>query len=283
MYRRIIAFASVALFLVMLSLGCEKQEPEDVSDLPGTSTQNGILNIWATDAPFPIALIDKAMITVVKMELRQEDGSGVLVFSQDTTTIDLLALRNGVMESLASREIVPGDYDQVRLYIDRASLLLKDGRTSTLKIPGGPQSGLKILFDPSIRIQPGMVANALLDFDLSRSFILTGNPKSTGDIRGFNFKPVIRAAVIDDTGIIAGKVTDLSGEVIADAAVWVTADSTIATTYTDQEGAYAIMGIQEGTFSVTSAMEGFAAREEGGIQIRPGERTICNFQLSSVQ
>ena len=44
MYRRIIAFASVALFLVMLSLGCEKQEPEDVSDLPGTSTQNGILN-----------------------------------------------------------------------------------------------------------------------------------------------------------------------------------------------------------------------------------------------
>lgn len=283
MYRRIVAIASVALLLIFLSWGCEKQEPDDVSDLPGMSTQNGILNIWATDAPFPIALIDKAMITVVKMELRQEYDSGFRDFSQDTTTIDLLSLRNGVMESLASREVVPGNYDQLRLYIDRASLLLKDGRTSTLKVPGGPQSGLKILFDPSIRIQPGMVANVMLDFDLSRSFILTGNPKSTADIRGFNFKPVIRAAVIDHTGIIAGKVTDLSGLPIADAAVWVTGDSAIASTYTDHEGAYAIMGIPEGTFNVTSAVDGFVAREAGGIQIRPEEKTICDFQLSSTK
>lgn len=283
MYRRIVAFASVALILIFLSWGCEKQEPDDVSDLPGMSTQNGILNIWATDAPFPISLIDQARITVVKLELRQEDDSVFRGFSQDTMTIDLLSLRNGVMESLASREIVPGNYDQLRLYIDRASLLLKDGRTSTLKVPGGPQSGLKILFDPSIRIQPGMVANVMLDFDLSRSFILTGNPKSTADIRGFNFKPVIRAAVIDHTGIIAGKVTDLSGLAIADAAVWVTGDSAIASTYTDQEGAYAIMGLQEGTFSVTAAMDHFVTMEVGGIQVSVAEKTIQDLQLSAVK
>ncbi|MDF1570413.1 MAG: DUF4382 domain-containing protein [Bacteroidales bacterium] len=283
MYRRIIAFASVAIVLNFLSLGCEKQEQEDVSDFPGFSMQNGVLNIWATDAPFPVALIEKAMIKVVKMELRQEDDSVFRLFSQDTTTFDLLSLRNGVMESLASKEIVPGNYDQLRLYIDQASLVIKDGRTSTLKVPGGPQSGLKILFDPTIRIRPGMVANVMLDFDLSRSFIFTGNPKSTGDIRGFNFKPVIRTAVIDNTGIIAGKVTDLSGLAIADAAVWVTGDSVIASTFTDQNGAYAILGIPEGIFSVTSAVEGFVAREAGGIQIRPEEKTICDFQLSSTK
>jgi hypothetical protein len=282
MYRGIIC-TSIVLLLIISSSGCEKLVSDELPSLPESSLQNGEINIWATDAPFPIALIDKALVTVVKMELRHEDDSVFRDFSQDTTTIDLLSLRNGVMESLASREIAPGNYDQLRLYIDRAGLLLKDGRTSTLKVPGGPQSGLKIKFDPSIRIQPGMVVNVMLDFDLSRSFVFTGNIKRAGDIKGFNFKPVIRAAVIDNTGIISGNITDLSGSAIADAAVWVTGDSTIASTYTDQEGAYAIMGLPEGTFSVTSAIEGFVARETGGIQIRPGEKTICNFRLSSVK
>lgn len=283
MYRRMIAFASVALLLIFFSSGCEKQVPDDVSNLPRISTQNGILNIWATDAPFPIVLVDKAMITVVKMELRLEDGSGFLDFSQDTTTIDLLCLRNGVMESLASREIVSGNYDQLRLYIDRASLLLRDGRTSTLKVPGGPQAGLKILFDTPIRIQPGMEANVMLDFDLSRSFIITGNPKSAGDIKGFNFKPVVRAAVIDSTGIISGSVSYHSGHPLFNAEVWISADSVIASTFTDQNGAYAILGIPEGTYSVTAALDHFVAQEVGGIQISAAEKIIYDFQLSAIK
>jgi hypothetical protein len=278
-----IAFASVALLLIFFSLGCEKQETDDVPGLPGTSTQNGVLNIWATDAPFPIVLIDRAMITVEKMELRQENDSVFRVFSQDTTTIDLLSLRNGVMESLASEEISPGNYDQLRLYIDRASLLLRDGRISTLKVPGGPQAGLKILFDTPINIQPGMVANVMLDFDLSRSFIITGNPKSAGDIKGFNFKPVVRAAVIDSTGVIAGSVSDHSGHPLFNAEVWISADSVIASTFTDQNGAYAILGIPEGTFSVTAALDHFVAQEVGGIQISATEKIIYDFQLSAVK
>jgi hypothetical protein len=283
MDRRIISFSSIAFLLAFVIFGCEKQETGDMSGSPEPVIQHGILNVWATDAPFPMDLVDQARVTVVKIELGQSDDTVFRAFSQDTITFDLLSLRNGIMESLASKEIVPGNYDRLRLYIDRASLLLKDGRTSVLKVPGGPQSGLKILFDPVIKILPGMVANVMLDFDLSRSFILTGNPKSTNEIRGFNFKPVIRVAVIDSTGLVTGQVTDASGFPLADAAVWVTGDSVIATTYTDHEGAYKMLGIPEGTFSVTAALEGFVTQETGGIQISAMKKTIHDFQLCSAK
>lgn len=283
MRRRIITLTSIAFFLLFSPMGCEKQDSQEIPGSGEPSIQNGILSVWVSDAPFPVDLIDKAMVTVVKLELRQQEDTLFQYISEDTVSFDLLALRNGVMESLASKEVMPGSYNQLRLIIDHASIALKDGRTKVLKIPGGPQSGIKIVFNPPIRIDPGMVANVLLDFNLSRSFLLTGNPKSAKDIKGFIFKPVIRVAVIESSGTIAGKVKGLSGQPLVNAEVWVSGDSVIASTFTDRQGAYALLGIPEGTFSVTAAQEGFVTHETGGIRINAMEKTVVDFQLSDIK
>ncbi len=281
MERRLILLAGIFILLVLLFSGCEKIENEKSPGLEVPEMEKGILAIWATDAPFPIDLIDQAKVTVVRIELKREDDAVFEFFSDDTVTFDLLTLRNGIVESLASEEIPPGSYDQMRLYTDRASVRLVDGRTSVLKVPGGPQSGLKILFAPAITIQPGMIANALLDFNLSRSFILKGNPKKTGDIRGFNFRPVVRAVVMDSTGMVTGNVADVAGAALANAEVWISSDTVVASTYTNNRGAYAILGIPEGTFTITAALEGFVSREAEGIQVSAMEKTICDFQLTA--
>lgn len=280
MGRRIITLTSVVFLLLFSPFGCEKEEPGDIPGPGEPSVKKGILNVWVSDAPFPADLIDQAMVTVVRLDIKQQEDTIFHHFSEDTVSFDLLALRNGIMESLASEELIEGTYDQLRLLIDHASIKLEDGRTNVLKVPGGPQSGLKILFNPPIRIYSGRVANVLLDFNLSRSFILTGNPKSAGDIRGFNFKPVIRAAVIDSTGMVAGKVENLSGQPLANAEVWISGDTVIASTFTDSKGAYALLGIPEGKFRGTAALEGFVAQETGGIQISAMEKTVLDFQLS---
>lgn len=279
MWRRIITLSSFLLFILISPFGCEKDEPGEVPGRDGSLDQTGILSVWATDAPFPVNLIEKAKISVVKIELKQQEDTIFQNFSEDTVSVDLLSLRNGIMESLASDEVAAGSYDQMRLLIDHTSLLLKDGRTSVLKVPGGQQSGLKILFDPPIIIYPGRIANVLLDFNLSRSFILKGNPKSAVEIRGFNFKPVVRVAVIDSTGMIAGNVKDLSGAPLANAEVSVFGDSVIASTFSNTEGAYALLGIPGGTFSVKASLEGFQAQETGDIQISATEKTVVDFQL----
>lgn len=284
MRDRFFILVNIVFLFLFSPYGCEKQDTGEEIPGPGKpSIQNGILNVWATDAPFPVDMIKEARVTVDKLDIRQQDDTAFQNISSETVSFDLLALRNGIMESLATGELVPGVYDQLRMRIDHASILLKDGRTNVLKVPGGPQAGLKVNFDPPIRIYPGMVANVLLDFNLSRSFILTGNPKSPNDIRGFNFKPVVRVAVIDSTGMIAGSVNDMSGQPLANAEVYISTDSIVASTFSNHTGAFAILGIPEGMYRVTAAVEGYVAQETGGIQISAMEKTLVDFLLAGTK
>ncbi len=247
----------------------------------GNDTGRVILKV--TDAPFDISNIESALVTITKVELKKEgdgisDGYQYITLSEDTVILDLIYLRNGVAETLLDMEIPAGRYDMVRLYIDEAGLKLKDSEEiHRVKVPGGSQTGIKIFLRPALEVAEGSLEEVLLDIDLSRSFILRGNPAHNN---GFIFKPVVRAANMAKAGCVRGLVTDTAGLKINEASVWIEQDTVLATAFTDTLGYYAIMGVPAGTWSVSATKEGYDTVRFDGVNIIAGNKTIQDFELT---
>lgn len=243
----------------------------------------GRVVVKVTDAPFDISNIGSALVTITKVELRKagdgiSDGNPFITISEDTVTIDLIDLRNGVAETLLDTEIPAGTYDLVRLYVDEAGLKLKDSdEIHRVKVPSGSQTGIKIFLRPALEVAEGSLEEVLLDIDLSRSFILRGNLAHNN---GFIFKPVIRAANMAKAGCLRGQVTDTSGVKITEASVWIEKDTVLATAFTDTLGYYAIIGVPAGTWSVSATKEGYDTVRFDGINIIAGNKTVQNFELT---
>ena len=207
MMRKLIYLLSAAVIIIMFS-ACSENLTSDYN-APGK------LVVKVTDAPFAIDLIESAMVTITKVEIRRAgdglcdgvcdstgEGYPFTVISEDTMTFDLIQLRNGIAADLAELDIPQGKYDLIRLYVDEASLTVKDGETYTVKVPSGKQTGIKIFLRPALEIEGGLTSELLIDFDLSRSFQLRGNFHNPQGINGFIFKPVIRAVNMSTAGRI---------------------------------------------------------------------------------
>ena len=244
---------------------------------------NGRVIVKVTDAPFDINNIESALVTITKVELRKagdgiSDGSPFITLSEDTVTLDLIDLRNGVTETLLDMEIPTGTYDQVRLYVSEAGLKLKDSdEIQMVKVPSGGQTGIKIFLRPALEVTGGNLEEVLLDIDLSRSFIIRGNLSHNN---GFIFKPVIRAANMAKAGCVRGMVTDTEGIKITEATVWIEKDTVLATAFTDTLGYYAIIGVPAGLWSVSATKEGYDTVRFDGVNIIAGNKTVQNFELT---
>ena len=268
------AILLLAAALILISGACNEIRN-------GDGTGRVILKV--TDAPFDINNIESALVTITKVELRKEcdgisDACEFITLSEDTVTLDLIDLRNGVTKTLLDMEIPAGRYDMVRLYIYEAGLKLKDSELiHRLKVPGGSQSGIKVFLRPVLEVAEGSLEEILLDIDLSRSFILRGNPAHNN---GFIFKPVVRAANMAKAGCIRGVVTDTEGKEISGASVWIEQDTVTATTFTDTRGFYAIIGVPTGIWSVSATKEGYDTVRYDGINVIAGNKTVQNFVLT---
>jgi hypothetical protein len=124
----------------------------------------------------------------------------------------------------------------------------------------------------------GLTSEVLLDFDLSRSFVMRGN-LAAAKMNGFIFKPVIRASNLSTAGRIEGIVSDTTLLRIADAKVWISQDTVLATSFSDTHGYYAFIGIPEGTYSVYATKENYDTVAFSGIKVIAGNRTVQNFIL----
>ncbi len=271
----------IAALTLLIATGCQDMDNENSKD------QNGILIIRLTDAPFPIDMIDSAMVTITKVEIRkksegEEDGYPYKTVMEDPVEFNLLDLRNGVTADLAEMEIEPGNYDLIRLYVDEASLAVKEGETYDLKVPSGSQTGIKIFMEPDLHVSGGLTADVLLDFNLEKSFILKGNTKTPAGIKGFNFKPVIRAVNNTIAGTIEGLVLN-SDTALQAASVWIEQDTVITSAFTDTAGYYAMPGIPAGFYTVSAAKEGFDTLSLEGVEIVEGNLTVQDFILTPVE
>ena len=263
-----------SVFIVLLSSCSDKINNND----PGR------LVVKVTDAPFPIDLIDSAAVTITKVEIRKagdgiSDGNPFMVIFEDTVTLNLVELQNGIVDELLDIEIPQGKYDLVRLYVDNASLKIKDGDSYNVKVPSGQLTGIKIFIEPALNVEGGLTSDLLLDFDLSRSFVMRGNLNKPSDFKGFIFKPVIRAVNNSTAGSIAGMVTDTAKVKIKSASVWVKQDTVIATAIADTMGYYAFVGLPAGTYSIYATKENYDTAGFSGVKVVEGNLTVQNFIL----
>ncbi|MDP4224616.1 MAG: DUF4382 domain-containing protein [Bacteroidota bacterium] len=263
------------VMLVLMFPGCTK-----------SNDGNGRLVVKVTDAPFPIDMVQSATVTISKVELRKEgdginDGSPFLTVWEGSATFNLLELRNGLVEQLMDVTIPQGNYDLVRLYVDEAGLKIKDGGDYDVKVPSGPQTGIKIFIDPVLSVEGGLTSELLLDIDLSKSFVLRGNADSPAGIIGFIFKPVIRAVNSSTAGSLEGLVTDSNKAAIAGASISVKqGDNEVVTGITDDNGHYVIPGVTSGTYSVSASKENFQTVTTSDVKIVAGNKTVLDFVLS---
>ena len=274
MKKILLTFAVAALMLFFAA--CDK-----------TNDGYGRLIVNITDAPFPIDMVESAEVTITKLEIRKagdcvrEDTCSFKVIWEGSETFNLLDLRNGVIAKLADIEIPEGEYDLFRLYVDKANLKVKDGDTYTVKVPGGNRSGIKVFINPLVLVEEGLTTEMLLDFDLSNSFVVQGNMHSPAGIKGFIFKPVIRAANNATAGRLEGTVKDAEGVALKDVAIDIRqGDEIVSSAISDDNGNFALLGLPCGTYSLTASKAGFKTLEMEEIIITKGNRKTLNLELT---
>lgn len=201
------AFAGIALATAAFAGACADST---------TAQGSGSLQVRLTDAPFSTDLVSRVDVWVTRVDVRREattdaDADADLATSSSTSSgwttvampdrsIELLALQNGVSTALGTTTLAAGDYQSARLVIDpsRSSVTLKDGTvltsssTPNVTFPSAAQSGIKINLDRPITIAADGTTTALVDFDVSQSFVMRGN---TIEANGLLFKPVVRGTV----------------------------------------------------------------------------------------
>ena len=246
----------------------------------------GNLKIKVTDDPFKINIVESATVTINKIELRKagtndDNENKFIVLSEEPVTFDLFKLRNGVTEEMINLSIPEGNFDMIRLFVSEAGLKIKDQTNNfRLKIPGGSQTGIKIFISPGLRVAGGLTSELLLDFDLSRSFVMQGNLNNGNKVHGFIFKPVIRAANISNSGRLEGIVSNELNELLTDAEVWIKNDTArISTSFTDTTGKYVMIGIPAGAYSLYAYKPDFDTTILNNINIVEGNRTVKDVVL----
>ena len=278
------SFMLLAALMLVLSACNETSKTEDVG--------KGTLSVKITDAPFPLTVVDKVMVTIDKVEIRSSapvtvDGeepsyeSLFTVVSDKVQEFDLLQLRNGITSDVLEIEIGVGSYDMIRMHVIASKVILKDGSEFDMKIPSGSTSGLKIRLVPELVVESGIVNEVLIDFDLSKSFVVMGNHRIAHGIKGFIFKPVLRAMCVRQSGIISGNVFENETTPLGEAHVQILrADTVFSSALTNVDGSYALIGVPEGTYQMICEKEGYTDVTVDEVAVKAREKTVQDFTLT---
>ena len=288
-------FGTVILLLGFM-YGCTELLINDSSE-----KQMGRVTVSLTDAPFPGDLVEEVNVTIdwIKFKITADEGTedetDFVVIEVDKT-FNLLELVNGTTELLGVKEIPFGTYSEIRMHVTEAKIKLKGSKEEmNIKIPSGSSSGLKIKIKPDLVVSED-VSQVLLDFDVSRSFIVQGNSTSNGsngkvgEIKGFIFNPVIRAANVAWAGKLSGIVEKKDDNEIQDfiknAHIYVISpdnpEEIIATGKTDENGFYKIIGIPAGMYNITCEKGDYNIESEPvSVEILAEKEAKLDFKLNS--
>jgi hypothetical protein len=281
-------FFGIILALALLGIySCEKV----VNDLPNENSKSGTVIVSITDAPFPYDMVEEANITIDWIKLHkidsvlvdgETDSDSDFVMLEKDTTLNLIELSNGITAVMSELEVPAGTYNEIRFHITEASVKILDDTTIyRLKIPGGAASGLKVKIKPWLEVEEGVVSEVLLDIDVNRSYKIIGNDKGKKGIKGFMFKPVVRAVNLSSAGKVEGWVTNEDGDNIKHAMITLLSGTdTISSTKSTVGGYYAIIGVPDGTYTMECEREGYITETAENVVVEIGSVTQQDFVLN---
>ncbi|MDR8389565.1 DUF4382 domain-containing protein [Aliifodinibius sp. S!AR15-10] len=218
----------------------------------GTQTDKAKLNVHLTDAP---ADYEEVNIDVQGLRIHytpatsdtvdpnpERDGKWIDL-PVEPMNVNLLELQNGVDTLLASAELEPGSYRELRLMLGGNNNVVIDGSTHDLKVPSGQASGYKIKF--KTELEEGEELDVTIDFDASRSVHKAGKSGM------FILKPVLKAFVSEGDDMETGSISGIVEPVEADPSIFATMDDdTVATAQPDDNGSFLLQGLEPGDYEV---------------------------------
>ena len=172
----------------------------------GSGTGTGSIGITLGDSP--VDDFDEINLTVSRVELL--GGETDVVLSEETVTVDLLALDAATELLLVADDVPAGQYSKIRLQVDRIELvrLDADGNVDGEPVEATLLANGKIDLNPrgTFNLTSGGTLIVQLDLDARRSFLAVQT--GTGQIR---FRPVVFVDVLGDVDL--RRITFLSGDI----------------------------------------------------------------------
>jgi hypothetical protein len=160
--RNVALLFSFLLAASSMLVGCSSSSDGAVLS-PGT----GQLTVEIHDHPTPE--IAECWITIDAVHARRQHGEWMQVSGDVPHHFDLMQLQDGRTRILGSQFIPADDYDHLRIHMTAARLVLADGETVDVPLPGG---GLRIDVPMGRRceVAGGSGAHVSLDFRIPTSF-----------------------------------------------------------------------------------------------------------------
>ncbi len=223
---------TILIFLVsgMIMSSCSKS----------VNTEKARLQVFLTDDPgdYQAVYID---VTDVLINVTGDSASGWQSLSNvKRGSYDLLKLVNDKDTLLANAEIPSGKIHQLRLVLGTENFVKINNQLIKLETPSAQQSGLKLNVQQTIN--NGVLYKIILDFDVAKSIVKTGNGK-------YMLKPVIRTVFESIGGSIKGfvKPFDFQTAIL----VFRGPNDTVASTYSSSSnGGYIVKGLAAGSYSL---------------------------------
>lgn len=182
-----------------------------------TGSSNSSLTIKLTDAPADLA---EAWVEVEQIYL-QGSGGRIILRDESTGLVDLLTLKDDVVDLVAGAVVPSGTYSELRFVIGDAYIRTESGAVyakqgtalpagtttdGTLQCPSCAQTGIKVKFaDGGVTLDDDAEV-VLVDFDVSQSF-----GRQAGQSGMWVMQPVLRGADFTTTGSVVGTVSLASG------------------------------------------------------------------------
>lgn len=219
----------------------------------GPEAQFAHMNIHLTDAP-----ADYQQVNVDVQGLRIHYTPSSSDTSDTTTTegewvdlpvepmqVNLLELTNGADTLLASADLDPGHYRELRLLLGSDNTVMVDSTTHNLKVPSGQQSGYKIKFDADL--EAGEEIDLTIDFDAARSLHRAGNSGK------YILRPVLRAYAETSDTLEAGSIHGMIEPLEAQPDIFAIMNDDTTSTQPDDQGEFLLEALPVGQYDLLIA------------------------------
>jgi len=250
------------------------------SDNNGLDKSSPKISVRLVDAPGDFKAVNVEIVDVmIKMDDNSDDESGWISLNAQNETVNLLDFTGGFSKVLVERFPIPvGTLTQMRLVLGDGNTIVIENDLGDneydLKTPSAQQSGLKLKVNTEI--EEGFTYEFVLDFDVKKSIVMSGNSDN------IILKPVLYVSAEVNSGIIEGSVvpTDvpsMASVLVDDKGNDDPTDDFVISSYTDENGAFALWGVPAGTYEVVitplDEASDYGTTTISGITVTNGEIT----------